>query len=174
MNLLKDLSAGKKAPDEINVVVEIPKGSRNKYEYDKENGFFILDRVLRLPFHYMGDYGFVPKTLCGDGDPLDVIVLVEQPSFAGCVINARPVAMLIMKDEKGADEKILAVPVDDSRYDEMTSMETVPKHILKEISHFFEQYKALEKGKWVKVEGWKNAEEAKRMIKASMKAFKKG
>src|SRR3989338_5854326 len=172
MNLLKDLDAGKKAPDEINVVVEIPKGSRNKYEYDKENGVFILDRVLRSPFHYVGDYGFVPRTLCGDGDPLDVIVLMDQPSFPGCVITARPVAMLIMKDEKGTDEKILAVPADDSRYDEMVSMTTVPAHILKEIAHFFEQYKALEKGKWAKVEGWKNVEETKKLIAASMKAFK--
>ncbi len=172
MNLLKDLDAGKKAPNEINVVVEIPKGSRNKYEYDKEKGVFILDRVLRSPFYYVGDYGFVPRTLCGDGDPLDVVVLVEQPSFAGCVITARPVAMLIMKDEKGTDEKILAVPVDDSRYDEMVSMTTVPAHILKEIAHFFEQYKALEKGKWAKVEGWKSAEEAKKLITASMTAFK--
>ncbi len=172
MNLLKDLDAGKKAPDEINVVVEIPKGSRNKYEYDKDKGFFFLDRVLRSPFHYMGDYGFVPRTLCGDGDPLDVVVIVDQPSFAGCVINARPVAVLITEDNKGTDEKILAVPVDDSRYDEMISMETVPKHIPKEMAHFFEQYKALEKGKWVKVAGWKNAEEAKKLIKAAMKAFK--
>ncbi|MBI2085250.1 MAG: inorganic diphosphatase [Candidatus Aenigmarchaeota archaeon] len=172
MNLLKDLDVGKKAPNEINVVVEIPKGSRNKYEYDKEKGVFILDRVLRSPFHYAGDYGFVPRTLCGDGDALDVIVLVDQPSFPGCVINARPVAMMLMKDEKGTDEKILAVPVDDSRYDEMVSMATVPAHILKEIAHFFEQYKALEKGKWAKVEGWKSAEEAKKLITTSMKAFK--
>ncbi|MBI3413053.1 MAG: inorganic diphosphatase [Candidatus Aenigmarchaeota archaeon] len=173
MNLLKDLDAGKKSPEEINVVVEIPKGSRNKYEYDKEKGVFILDRVLRSPFHYVGDYGFVPRTLCGDGDPLDVIVLVDQPSFPGCVINARPVAMLIMKDEKGTDEKILAVPADDSRYDEITDMGKVPSHILKEISHFFEQYKALEKGKWAKVEGWKSGEEAKKLIKASMEKFRK-
>ncbi|MBI1972260.1 MAG: inorganic diphosphatase [Candidatus Aenigmarchaeota archaeon] len=172
MNMLKDLDTGKKTPDEINVVVEVPKGSRNKYEYDKEKGVFFLDRVLRSPFHYMGDYGFVPRTLCGDGDPLDVIVLVDEPSFAGCVINARPVAVLITEDNKGTDEKVLAVPVDDARYDEMTGMETIPKHILKEMAHFFEQYKALEKGKWVKVAGWKNAEEAKKLIKAAMKAFK--
>ncbi|MFH1450911.1 MAG: inorganic diphosphatase, partial [archaeon] len=116
---------------------------------------------------------FIPRTLCGDGDPLDVIVLVDQPSFTGCVINARPVAMLLMKDEKGTDEKILAVPVDDSRYDEMKDMKTVPAHILKEIAHFFEQYKALEKGKWSTVDGWKDVSTAKKLITESMKIFEK-
>ena len=171
MDLLNDLEPGPKVPDEIYVVVEIPKGSRHKYEY--QDGAFFLDRVLYSNLTIIGDYGLVPQTLTGDGDPLDVVVLVDQPSFPGCVIIARPIGMIITKDEKGIDDKIVAVPKDDPRYDEIKKIEDLPKHIPKELTFFFQEYKRLEPGKFVKVERITGVDEAKKLIMESIETYKK-
>lgn len=172
MDLLNDMEPGPKVPDEIHVVIEIPKGSRHKYEYS--DGAFFLDRVLYSTLVPMGDYGLVPRTLTGDGDPLDVIVLVDQPSFPGCVMTVRPIGVIIMQDEKGLDDKIISVPKDDPRYADIKRIEDLPKHIPKELVFFFEEYKKLEPGKFVKVERFGDAEEAKKIILESIETYKKG
>lgn len=172
MDLLHDLKSGPKVPDEIYVVIEIPKGSRHKYEY--KDGAFFLDRVLYSTLVPMGDYGLVPRTLTGDGDPLDVMVLVDQPSFPGCVITARPIGVIITRDEKGIDDKVIAVPKDDPRYAEIKRIEDLPSHVPKELVFFFQEYKKLEPGKFVKVERIGDANEAKRLVLESMKTYKKG
>ncbi|HWP34913.1 MAG TPA: inorganic diphosphatase [Thermodesulfobacteriota bacterium] len=137
-------------------MIEIPRGSRNKYEWDRRRGAFRLDRVLYASVHYPGDYGFIPDTLAEDGDPLDILVLVEQPSFTGCLIEARPVGMLEMADDKGRDLKILAVPAVDPRFDEIADLSALPGHWKLEIAEFFEIYKRLE-GKRTDVGGWHGA-----------------
>ena len=146
--------------DFIVALVEIPKGSRNKYEYDHTTGNIYLDRVLYSSVHYPGDYGFIPGTLAADGDPLDVLILNEEPTFPGCRLRVRPVGVLRMKDEKGFDEKILAVPLADPRFAEMRDIGDIPSHRLDEIRNFFETYKDLEGGKETQVEGWRPAGEA--------------
>ena len=128
----------------VDAFIEIPTGSQNKYEYDKELGVFRLDRVLYSPMHYPAEYGYLQNTLAKDGDPLDILVLTTFPTFPGCVIRSRVIGVLIMSDDKGEDEKLLAVPVDDPRWDEVCSLDDVPQHILKEIEHFFKVYKDLE------------------------------
>lgn len=168
----KKLSSGSKVPDEVNVLIEVPKGSQNKYELDKELGVIILDRVLYSPLHYPADYGHIPATLCGDGDPLDVLVLVTEPTFPGCLIKSRPVGGIIMEDEKGLDDKILAVPIEDPRFAQITDISDVPNHVLKEISHFFEVYKTLEPNKWVKVKNWISSSKAKKLILDAIQMFK--
>jgi inorganic pyrophosphatase len=151
MNLLHDLSSG--SDDLVNVVIEIPKGSRNKYEYNKEEGVFRLDRVLYSPFHYPVDYGFIPQTWYEDNDPLDAMVLVREPTFPGCVLEARIIGGLRMRDEKGIDDKVLTVPTGDPSYKDVKDITDVPSPILDEIAHFFKRYKELE-GKEVTIEGW--------------------
>lgn len=153
----------------IEVVVEIPAGSRNKYEYDHEHHRFVLDRVLYSSVHYPGDYGFIEDTLADDGDPLDVLVLISEPTFAGCVIRARPVGVLDMNDEKGHDYKILAVAHDDPRFEGVRTLEELSPHRLREIEHFFDIYKELE-GRVVVVRGWHDLAEAWRIIDASVEA----
>ena len=154
----------------IEVFVEIPRGSNNKYEYDKEKGLFRLDRVLYSPVFYPADYGFIPDTLADDGDALDAMVMTTFPTFPGCLIKARIIGMFIMEDEKGKDEKILGVPVYDPRFDNVKSLEDLEKHILKEFEHFFSVYKNLE-GKEVIVRGWADREEAMKTIeKAKQKS----
>lgn len=143
----------------IEVVIEIGKGGRNKYEWDAKRGVFVLDRVLYSSVHYPTDYGFIPDTRAADGDPLDVMVIVEEPTFTGCHLMVRPVGVLIMHDEKGKDEKILSVPVRDPRFDHITDLEHVSPHLLKEIENFFATYKALE-GKTSVTLGWYDAETA--------------
>mgnify|MGYP000041108996 CR=1 FL=1 len=169
---LEKLKAGPKdkVPEEVYVLIEIPKGSQNKFEFDKETGFIFVDRVLYTSMHYPFDYGFVPKTLCEDGDPLDCLVITSIPLFPGVVIKARPIGLLVMEDEKGMDEKLIAVPAEkiDPRFKEIKDIKDLPKHYLEEIKHFFEHYKELEPGKWVKIKEWKNAEEAKEFIKKVM------
>ncbi|NLO90277.1 MAG: inorganic diphosphatase [Clostridia bacterium] len=156
----------------IEVFVEIPRGSNNKYEFDKEKGLFRLDRVLYSPVFYPADYGFIPDTLADDGDPLDAMVMTTFPTFPGCLIKARIIGMFIMEDEKGKDEKILGVPVHDPRFDNIKSLEDLEQHILKEFEHFFSVYKNLE-GKEVIVRGWADKEEAMKTIeKAKQKAKK--
>ncbi len=169
MNWLHDISPG--TEDELNVVIEIPARSQNKYEYDKKNNIIILDRVLYSPVHYPGDYGFVPQTHCEDGDPLDAIILVTEPSFPGVMIKARPVAMLNMIDSGERDEKLLCVPVDDPRFEGIKSLKDVPEHILKEIAYFFQHYKDLQ-GKKVEIEGWEDVDKARELIRESIKMYK--
>ncbi len=145
------------------VLIEIPKGSRNKYEYDEERKMLRFDRMLFSSVHYPSDYGFIPNTLGEDGDPLDVLVLVNEPTFPGCLIDARPVGLFVMYDEKGRDDKVLCVPVSDPLWNHIYSLEQVPPHLLDEIEHFFTIYKDLEQKK-VKVEGWKSLDAAIKVI----------
>lgn len=156
---------------QVNVLIEIPKGSQNKYEYDKDSNVFKLDRVLFSPFHYPGDYGFVPNTLAKDGDPLDALVLVNVPTFPGCVIESRPIGVLHMVDNGEEDNKILCVPVNDPRMSHFTDIKHMNESVLNEIAHFFRVYKELE-GKKVKIKGWDGASVAKKIIKECIAAYK--
>jgi Inorganic pyrophosphatase len=165
-----DLSPGASAPEEITVVVETPATSRNKYELDKASGLFKLDRVLHSSVHYPGDYGFVPQTLFDDGDPLDVVVLVKEPTFAGCLLTARPLGILRMTDRGEPDDKILAVPTHDPHQMECFDIADIPRHMLREIEYFFGTYKALE-GKAVGVLGWEKSEVAMREITRSITRY---
>jgi inorganic pyrophosphatase len=151
-------------PDLIEVVVEIPRGSRNKYELDKERGVLMLDRVLYSSVHYPTDYGFITETLALDGDPLDVLVVVDEPTFPGCHVFARPIGVLDMRDEKGPDQKILAVPVGDPRFSSIRDLHDIDQHWLREIENFFQTYKALE-DKWTEVVGWQDAAIAANVIR---------
>lgn len=146
----------------VDAFIEIPTGSQNKYEYDEEVGAFRLDRVLYSPMHYPTEYGYLKGTLAQDGDPLDILVYTGFPTFPGCVIASRVIGVLLMSDDKGPDEKILAVPVDDPRMNDIHSLEDLPAHVLKEIEHFFQVYKDLEK-KETHIEGWKDAAFAKKL-----------
>ena len=157
------LPIGDSAPFEVNVVVEIPRGSSNKIEYDADLGVFRLDRVLYSPLYYPCEYGFVANTLFEDGDPLDILVLSTQPTFTGCVVVARPVGVLKMGDDKGQDDKILGVSAHDPRFERVTRLEDVSEHRLKEILHFFAVYKDLE-DKEVTIQGWEGAEAAQQLI----------
>jgi inorganic pyrophosphatase len=154
----------------VTVMIEIPKGSRNKYEYDKNRGVIKFDRMLFSAVHYPTDYGFIPGTLAQDGDPLDALVLVWEPTFPGCIIDARPVGVFKMTDEKGVDEKVLCVPLYDPQWNHITKLRDIPPHLLKEIEHFFKIYKDLE-DKPVEVQGWESKEEAIRIIKKSQKEY---
>ena len=168
---LDQVSSGRNPPDEINVIIEIPKDSEPvKYEVDKESGAIFVDRILSTPMRYPCNYGYVPHTLCGDGDPADVLVVLPLPLIPGSVVRCRPVGVLKMTDEAGSDEKILAVPVAKvfSGYANVQDIEQVSEHWLERIGHFFEHCKDLEKGKWVKLDGWGNAAEAKRILLESM------
>ena len=167
------ISAGPNPPDEINVIIEIPAGGAPvKYEIDKESGALFVDRFLHTPMFYPGNYGFIPHTLGDDGDPLDVIVVSPIPLLAGSVIPARPVGVLIMSDEKGGDEKILAVPATSvyPYHANVKNYTDLPPIIVEQIEHFFTHYKDLEKGKSVTVKGWGDAGEAAALIEAGMKA----
>ena len=145
------------------MIVEIPQHSANKYEYDGELGVFRLDRALYSPLHYPGDYGFIPGTLAEDKDPLDVLVLVQQPSYPGVLIEVRPVGVLNMVDDNEGDQKILAVPTRNPRYDEIHTMDQIFSHVRREIEHFFSIYKELE-GKVTRMEGWGGPREARKTI----------
>lgn len=155
------------APDAVNVIIEVSAGSDPvKYEIDKDSGAVFVDRFVHTPMHYPTNYGFIPHTLSDDGDPVDVLVLAPYPVIPGAVIPCRPVGVLLMEDEGGMDEKVLAVPTDKMHlmYKDVKSCEDLPQIILDEIGHFFEHYKDLEKGKWVKVQGWEGVEKAKALI----------
>ncbi len=156
----EEIPTGSDVPNEVNCVVEVPKGGSLKFEYDERYETFVLDRVLHSPLFYPCDYGFIPQTRSDDGDHLDVLIIVTLPSFPGAVIPARPVGMLKMVDDKGQDYKILAVPVGDPRFKEVETLADLGEHIPKEIRHFFEIYKTLEK-KMVNVLGWSDRDEAK-------------
>jgi inorganic pyrophosphatase len=147
----------------VDAFIEIPTGSQNKYEFDKETGKFKLDRVLFSPFHYPTEYGYIENTLAEDGDPLDVLVLTSFPTFPGCVIETRVIGVLIMTDDKGKDEKLLGVPTEDPRFRHVHTLEDVAPHVLDEIAHFFSVYKDLEKKK-VTIDGWEGLETASRLL----------
>lgn len=154
---LETLSPGPHAPEVVRVVIEIPKGSRNKYEYDPDTGLFHLDRVLYSAVHYPAGYGFIPGTLAPDGDAMDILVIITQPTATGVLLDARPVGMLTMYDEKGLDEKVLAVADADPHNDEVREFEDVASHLTREIEHFFRVYKDLEE-KEVDIRGWSGRE----------------
>ena len=158
-------------PGLINVLIEIPGGSKNKYEFDKDMNAFILDRVLFSSVKYPFDYGFVPNTLADDGDPLDGMVMMDEPTFAGCVIASRPVCMLEMIDGGDRDEKILCVPAEDPRYDHVKSLKDIAPHRLEEIAEFFRSYKNLEK-KETKILGWKDIDQVAPLVEECIKAYK--
>lgn len=172
MNLWKDITPGPSVPEVVYAVIEIPKGSRNKYEYDKDLESFALDRVLYSPFVYPADYGLIPQTIYDDGDPMDIMVLMEQPTFPGCIIEARPIGVMRMIDGGDNDDKILGVPVNDPRFKDVKDIDDVPSHLLEEIAHFFLEYKHLE-GKTTEVLGWDNAQKAFEAIEHSIKLYKK-
>ncbi|MBB4009181.1 inorganic diphosphatase [Allorhizobium taibaishanense] len=170
------IAIGKNPPEDINVIVEVPVGGQPiKYEMDKEAGTLIVDRFLYTPMHYPGNYGFVPHTLCEDGDPLDVLICNTRPLVPGCVINVRPIGVMMMEDDGGLDEKILAVPVPKltRRYDKVHNYTDLPEITLAQIKHFFEHYKDLEPGKWVKIGDWGDVDVAKKMILQSIERAKK-
>jgi inorganic pyrophosphatase len=156
----------------IDVVIEIPKGSRNKYEYDSEKRAIKLDRMLFSAVHYPSDYGFIQETLGEDGDPLDALVLVTEPTFPGCVIESKPIGLFKMWDEKGSDEKILCVPIGDPYWNRIEKLEDLPPHLLKEIEHFFSIYKDLEEKK-IGIDGWADREQAIKIIEKAKDRFKK-
>ena len=169
MNISK-IKAGSN-PDKINAVIEIPYGSNIKYEIDKESGAVCVDRVMYSAMFYPANYGFVPNTLADDGDPADILVLNEYPLQAGSVIPCRLIGVLIMEDESGMDEKLLAVPVTkiDPRYENIKSLNDLPKITLDRIKNFFETYKALEPGKWVKVKDFADAKTAEAILEKAIK-----
>jgi inorganic pyrophosphatase len=171
VHLWHELSHGDNAPEVINVVVEIPRGSRNKYEYDKESGAFFLDRVLYSPMHYPAEYGFMPQSYYDDGDPLDVLVLMNQPTFPGCVIEARPVAIFSMIDSGEGDDKILAVPANDPYFANVKDIQDVSPHYLREVEHFFQVYKDLQNKK-VESRGWEGAAKALERVAYSIELYK--
>ena len=171
MNLWTEIEPGSDIPDVVTAVIEVPKGSRNKYEYEKDKEAFMLDRVLYSPVTYPADYGFIPKSTYHDGDPMDILVLVEQPTFPGCLVETRLIGVMGMIDGGDKDYKLLGVPLDDPRYDQIKNIDDVPEHILKEIEHFFSVYKHLE-GKEVKTLGWDDVDAAKEELLLSLDMYK--
>ena len=172
MNLLHDITPGKNVPEEINVIVEINKGSKNKYELDKETGLIMLDRVMHTSQDYPFDYGFVPQTHWHDGDPLDVVVLTTYPLVPGLLLVARPVAVLDMIDDGESDAKIIAVPVKDPRFKNVKDLGDINPHTLEEIKHFFETYKQIQK-KEVTIPTVRGAKEALEVVTEGVLLYKK-
>jgi inorganic pyrophosphatase len=168
MNLLHDIAPG--TSEQMNVIIEIPKNSKNKYEIDKETGIIALDRVMHTSQDYPFDYGFVPQTLFDDGDALDVVVLTTYPLAPGILVRVRPVAIMEMIDGGERDDKVVAVPVDDPRFDDVKDLSDVNKHFIKEMTHFFETYKKVQK-KEVEVGEWLGAKEAKAAFEKSCEMY---
>lgn len=171
MNLWHDISVGENSPTEINVIVEINKGSKNKYEIDKETGLIALDRALHTAQDYPFDYGFVPQTLWDDGDALDVVLLTTYPIPPGILVLSRPVAILHMTDSGEGDDKVIAVPVGDPRWEEVRDLKDINKHTLKEIEHFFLTYKKIQK-KSVEISGFEGISEAHAAVIKSIELYK--
>lgn len=170
------IPAGKDVPNDINVLIEVPQHSAPiKYELDKRSNTLFVDRFLHTSMSYPCNYGFIPNTLSDDGDPCDVLVICKLPVHPGVVIPARPIGVLLMEDESGGDEKILAVPTTkiDPYYKDITSYRDIPSILLDQIVHFFEHYKDLEKNKWVKVKGWEDVDMAKRLINEALARYQK-
>ena len=170
IHMWRDLAPGVNPPGEVTAVIEIPAKSRNKYELDKDSGLLKLDRVLYSAVHYPGDYGFIPRTLHEDGDPMDILVRINEPTFPGCLIDARPVGVLRMLDKGEPDDKVLAVPCHDPFHFEYKDISQLPQHYLKEVEHFFHIYKDLE-GKRVQIVGWENATSARAIISESVARY---
>jgi len=168
------VNAGENAPEEINVIIEIPKGSSIKYELDTTNGLIFVDRILLSAMYYPCNYGSIPKTKEEDGDPVDVLVLGNDPIIPMAVIRARPVGVLLTEDEKGHDSKIVAAPLNkiDPSFSAIKEVDDIPGYLRNQITHFFEHYKELEQGKYVKVIGWKGREIAKKQISEAINKFK--
>ncbi len=169
--LIDKIPVGKNPPWDVNVIIEVPLGADPvKYELDKESGAMYVDRFLHTAMFYPANYGFIPHTLCGDGDPIDVLVVGRVPVVPGAVVRSRPVGVLIMEDEGGQDEKIIAVPHDKLHpyYDNITNYRDLRKVLLDQIAHFFSHYKDLESGKWAKISGWGDAAQSAQMIEASI------
>ena len=172
--ILDRVSSGKNVPNDINVIIEIPSHSDPvKYEVDKETGALFVDRFMGTAMHYPCNYGYIPQTLSQDGDPADMLVVTPIPVISGSVIRVRPLGMLEMTDEAGKDSKIIGVPIDklSSLYSSMNSVRDLPKSLLDSIAHFFDHYKDLEPGKWVKIDGWVDAEGARREILESIQRY---
>ncbi|MGE5591346.1 MAG: inorganic diphosphatase [Bacillota bacterium] len=157
-------------PPVVDALIEIPMGSQNKYEHDKESGYFRLDRVLYSPIHYPADYGYVPQTLAEDGDPLDILVMITVPTFPGCVVPARVVGAMLMEDDKGRDTKLLAVCNVDPRFEHVSSLDHLGNHTLREVEHFFSVYKSLE-GKPTHTHGWRGLEFAVEELERTRQAY---
>ena len=175
MNIEK-ISAGKDQPNIVNVVIEVPMNSDPvKYELDKDSGAIFVDRFIATPMYYPCNYGFIPNTLSLDGDPADVLVVSDFPIISNAVISVKPIGVLIMEDEKGMDEKIIAVPSKklNSVYEEINEISELPASLLNKIKHFFEHYKDLEKGKWVKIKSYENSSVAKKIISEAVDRFAK-
>lgn len=172
MNLLHDITAGDEAPEIVNVIIEINKGSKNKYEIDKKTGLIKLDRAMYTSQDYPFDYGFIPQTHWYDGDAVDVILLTTNPLLPGILVEARPVGVIRMVDDGDRDEKVIAVPVEDMRFNHITKLEDLNPHFLKEAEHFFTTYKKL-KNKEVSINGIEGAEAAKAVIAEGMELYKK-
>ncbi|RLF17128.1 MAG: inorganic diphosphatase [Thermoprotei archaeon] len=173
--MLKKLPPGKNPPDDIYVIIEIPKGSNVKYELDEETGAIFVDRVLYTAMFYPFNYGIVPQTLMPDGDPVDVLVISNEPFAPGTIVRVRPIGVLEMEDEEGIDHKIIAVPIDkvDPRFSNIKDVKDLPEAILNQIRHFFEHYKELEPGKWTKVRDFHSANKAKEMITKAIEEYKR-
>jgi inorganic pyrophosphatase len=170
IHMWRDIAPGRTPPHEVTAVIEIPAKSRNKYELDKDTGLLKLDRVLYSAVHYPGDYGFIPRTLHEDGDPLDILVRINEATFPGCQIDARPIGLLRMLDRGEPDDKVLAVPSHDPFHQDYHDIGHIPQHYLKEVEHFFHIYKDLE-GKRVQILGWENADSARVVIGESIQRY---
>lgn len=170
LNLWRDLAPGANPPEVITAVIEIPQGSRNKYELDKATGLIKLDRVLYSAVHYPAEYGFIPRTLHDDGDPMDVLVLLKEETFPGCIIDARPIGVLHMLDRGQPDDKILALPTHDPSSQEYFDIADLPQHLLREVAQFFVSYKELECKK-VEIVGWGKSQEAMRLIVRAIEEY---
>ncbi len=171
---LERITVGDDAPNDINVIIEVPVGGEPiKYEMDKDSGTLVVDRFLYTSMRYPGNYGFVPHTLSDDGDPIDVLVANTRAITPGAVVNCRPIGVLMMKDEAGGDEKVVAVPSTrlTRRYENVKDITDLPQITLDQIAHFFEHYKDLEDGKWVEVERWGGVNDAKRLIKEAIDRY---
>jgi len=171
---IEAISTGNNPPEDVNVIIEVPIGGEPiKYEMDKAAGTLVVDRFLYTSMRYPGNYGFVPHTLSGDGDPIDVLVCNTRELVPGCVINVRPIGVLIMEDNAGQDEKVLAVPSPHltKRYERVKNYTDLPPITLEQVAHFFEHYKDLEPGKWVKIGGWHDADYAKKMIREAVARY---
>ncbi|MEM1377559.1 MAG: inorganic diphosphatase [Pseudomonadota bacterium] len=170
------ITIGDNPPEDINVIIEVPMGGHPiKYEMDKDAGTLVVDRFLYTPMSYPGNYGFVPHTLSDDGDPIDVLVANTRPLVPGCVINVRPIGVMLMEDNSGQDEKIIAVPSGNltKRYDKVLNYTDLPEITVEQIEHFFEHYKDLEPGKWVKTGGWQGTDMAQKLIVEAIDRAKK-
>lgn len=166
-----DIPAGSDVPETLNAIIEIPRGSRNKYEYCPQYNCFKLDRVMASPMHYPTAYGFVPSTLYVDGDPLDVLVLIDEPTFTGCLMSVRPIGVMRMVDTGKLDDKVIAVAIHDMRYNHYRSLEDMRPHELVEIEYFFSVYKQLE-GKQTEFRGWTGVDDARRIVLESIERYR--